>query len=240
MTKSSHWGWLVFGSVGFLIGGCGGAEFGGEIRVPVEQRSVLAADTALVDQIRLPGDRAFNIHLKSGTRSPGSDGTAREDSDATAAGEAHALAETANGGTAASEFRIGHALDNQSNKALGVGIQVEFELAHALQASSQPASQTQAVGDLHLIVLDGRKRTLANLDIAQLISDEARAQSSTTERHALDVTFEPNQTYSIMLYGKASASAAANQKASASLDIRNLKMRLTFAPASAASAPAGK
>jgi len=240
MKKSSRRVWLVLGPVGLLIAGCGGADFGGEVSVPVEQRSVLAADTALTDQIRLPGDRAFNIHLKSGTRNPGPDGTAREESDATAAGEARALAEAGNGGTAASEFRIGHALDNQSNKALNVGIQVEFELAHTLTASSQPASQTQATGDLHWVVLDARKRTLANMDIAQLISDEARTQSSTVERHTLDVTFEPNQTYSIMLYGKAVASAAVNQKASASLDIRNLKMRLTFAPATPSSRPAGK
>jgi hypothetical protein len=240
MTISGRWGWLVLGPVGLLLGGCGGADFGGDVSVPATQRSVLAADTTLVDQIRLPGDRTFNIHFKSGTRDPGADGTAREDSDATPAGDAHALAETTNGGTAASEFRVGHAFDNQSTKTVSVGIQIEFELAHTLRASSQPASRTQATGDLHLIVLDARKRTLANLDIAQLISDEARAESSSLERHSLDVTCDPNQTYSIILFGKAAASAAANQKASASLDIRNLKMRLTFAPAPPLSQPAGK
>ncbi|HOW70641.1 MAG TPA: hypothetical protein PKY77_08575 [Phycisphaerae bacterium] len=240
MTTSGRWAWLVFGPVALLLGGCGGADFGGDVVVPVTQRSVLAAEVALADPIRLPGDRTFNIHLKSGTRDPGADGTAREESDATAAGDARALAETTNGGTAASEFRVGHALDNQSNKAIRVGIQVELELAHALRASPQPASQTQATGTLRLVVLDGRKRTLANLDIAHLVSDEARAQSSSLERHALDVTFDPNQTYSVILYGKAAASAAADQQASASIDVRNLKMRLTFTPAAPSSQPAEK
>lgn len=239
MTTRVRWGWLVLGPAGLLLGGCGAPDLGGDVRVPTTQRSVLVADTMLGDPIRLPGDRTFSIHFKSGTRDPGADGTAREESDATPAGDAHALAETANGGTAASEFRLGHVVDNRSDKTLKVDIQIEFEVAHALQASARPAPQTQATGELRFVVLDGHRRALVNLAIARLMSDEAQARSSGIERHALEVTFDPNQAYSVSLYGKVAASAAADQQASARLEVRGLKMRLTFAPVPPSTQPAG-
>jgi len=239
MCRGYHPTHCLLGALVLLLGGCGGTDFGGEIRVPISQRHVLAAETPAHDQILLPGDRTFNIHLKTSSRNPGTDGTAHGDSDATPEGNAFCLAEAANGGSALAEFKIGHRIDHQTQRRQSVAIQVEFELEQSVEASRLPASDTLATGDLFLAVLDARKRPLANVPINQTTSDNAVGASLTTCRFNLPALFEPDQSYNIILFGKVGVSAAAAQQAAARLTVRGLKMRLTFAPAPVETQPAG-
>jgi len=239
MCRGYHLTHGMLGPLVLLLGGCGGADFGGEIQVPASQRHVLAAETPAHDQILLPGDRTFNIHLKTSSRNPGTDGTARGDSDATREGNAFCLAEANNGGSALAEFKIGHRIDHQTKRRQSVAIQVEFELEQSVEASRPPASDTLATGNLFLAVLDARKRPLANMPISQTTSDSAVGASLTTCRFNLPVLFEPDQNYNIILLGQVEAAAAATQQAAARLTVRGLKMRLTFAPAPVETQPAG-
>lgn len=221
-----------------LITGCGGMDFGGEIRVPADQRHVLAADSASSDQILLPGDRTFNIHLKNSSQNPDAEGQARGDSDATAEGNAMCVAEADNGGSAMAEFKLGHRIDHQSKKQQVVTIQTEFELEQSIDASPLPAAETLASMNLMLVILDSKSRSVASLNITQTTSDSALSSTKATSRPSIRVVFEPDQSYNIVLFGKVDASSAQSQKASARLSVRNLKMRLTFAPAVTETKPA--
>jgi len=240
MCRGYHLTHGLLGALVLLLGGCGGADFGGEIRVPANQRHVLAADTPAHDQVLLPGDHTFNIHLKTSSQNPGTDGTARGDSDATPEGQAFCLAEAADGGTAQAEFKLGHRIEHESKNRQAVAIQVEFELEQSVEASRQPASDTLATGDLFLAVLDARKRPIANVPINQTTSDDAVGTSLTTCRFNLPVLFEPDQSYNIILFGKVQATAAYTQQAAARLSVHGLKMRLTFTPAPAETQPSGQ
>jgi len=232
MTQGDHLTHYCFGLLVLLgFSGCGGMDFGGDIRVPADERHVLAAGSPSTDQILLPGDRTFNIHLKNSSQNPGTDGSARGDSDATPEGNAFCVAEVANGGFAMAEFKIGHRIDHQTEKRQEVTIRAEFELEQSIEASQIPAAETLASENLVLGVLDSRKRFVASLNITQATSDSALSYTQGTRRPSIRVIFEPDQIYNIILYGKVDASSARTQQASVRVSVRGLKMRLTFAPA---------
>ena len=68
-------------------------------------------------------------------------------------------------------------------------------------------------------------------------SDEANATVTSRDRRTLTVRFDPGRWYDIMLLGTAEASAEEGQRALARLDVKDLKLKLTFSPA--ATQPAG-
>jgi hypothetical protein len=219
-------------------GGCGGASFSTEIRVPLEQRHALTPIGLSADQVRLPGDRTFNIHLKSSSQDPGAQGSARGDSDAANDGQAFASAQAAAGGIAEARFVLGHRLDNESDRTLSAAVQVEFELEQEIRAPREPASKTVATAYLNLTILDARKRPLTNIPVVQATSDQAVGASITTCRYNLSALFEPQQSYNVLLQGNVRSETAPGQQADARLKVRNLRMLLTFAPAPPESAPA--
>ena len=219
-------------SLGGLLSGCGGGvDFGGNIRVPVEQRHVIAAGQPVGRPLSLPTDRPFNIHDKNSSQDRGSDGQARGESDADAQGQALALAEAGNGGSAVAQFRIGHRLDNQSGQTQAVAIQVQFDLTESIEASGLPKPETLAKADLHLLVLDSRNRTVAKLILVQTTSDAAVSQSSHPEHCTLTTKFEPNNSYDVVLFGRVEAGTAPGQEAAARIAVAKLKMDLTFSVA---------
>jgi len=224
--------------VWLLIGGCGNAGFSGEIRVPLEQRHALTPTSPLSDQVRLPGDRVFNIHLKTSDRDAGPVGAASSDSDATPDGNACCTAQAANGGTSSAQFTLGDCIDNETDRRQSVAIQVECELEHEIRAPHLPAPKTLASANLTLMVLDRRKRPLVSMPVTQVTSDQAIGTVVTTQRFQLSAVFEPHQSYNIFLQGKVDSATAAGQEAAARLQVRQLKMGLTFSPAPPESAPA--
>ncbi len=221
--------------------GCTGMDFGGEIRVPGSQTHVLAEGESHPSPILLPGERLFNIHQTAGSRTPGPEGTAREDAAATNDGSAFCLAEATNGGSANAEFKIGHRIENRTGQALTAEIQVEFDLDYTVTASAEPAAQTLATANLHLAVLDARNRPVASSAIVQLTSDMASTQASMSHRHRLHAVIEPPQRCAnVLLYGKVIGTAAAEQQASARVEIKNLRVRIDCSPVPPASAPAAQ
>ncbi|HSW47171.1 MAG TPA: hypothetical protein VLM89_16530 [Phycisphaerae bacterium] len=238
MYRGYLWVTGLCGLTGLLATGCGGGGYGGEIRVPVEQRHALTAGSQTPDQIRLPGDRLFNIHLKNSNRDAGPQGTALGDSDATPDGQAFCAVSAGGEGVANAEFTIGHRVDNESDRRLAATIQVEFELQQELQAPGVPAAKTLATANLTLTILDGRKHTLATVPVLAITSDQAVGSAQSTCRHNLSALLEPQQSYSVILQGNTHTETTAGQEASGRLQVRNLHMRLTFAPAPPASGPA--
>jgi len=210
--------------------GCGGPDFGGDIRVSDSQRHTLKSVAAEGKTLSLPADKGYNIHIKKSSQDPGSDGQARGDSDATAGGEAFCAAEAANGGSASAEFNIGHRIDNLTESGQAVKLEITYDLVQAMAADKLPASETVATTNLHIVVRDSRKKIIAKTALVQTNSDEAVAGGNTKDQRSLTVQFDPGLSYDVMLYGKVDAASSLGQKASARQDIKNLNMKCTFTP----------
>lgn len=210
------------------LAGCGGQEFGPATRVPVEYRYVIAADKADLSPLSLPGERGYNIHIKRSSQDQGASGQARGASDADKSGKAVARAEADNGGSANAEFKLGHRIDNNSAETLTMNIRVFFDVEQALNASPLPAPTTLAKADLVLAVIDSNKRVVSRSIIAQATSDEATGTARLPQDRHLAVRLEPMESYDIILYGTAEASADQDQAAEARIDVAALKMDVTF------------
>jgi len=226
--RGPGWGLSVLAA---LLPGCGGMDFGGEIRVPVSQRHILKADQLTGRPINLPADRSFNIHVKKSSQDPGPAGEARGESDATADGRASCLAKAENGGSASAEFNIGHRIENLSSSPQCVVVELHFDLRQSISASPLPAPKTLAAGNVQLLVMDAGKRNLVKIAVVQVTSDEAAGTARTRDQRNIPVRFEPGQSYDIMLFGRVEAAAEADQEAVARLDLEGLRMHLTFSPA---------
>lgn len=223
--------------IGLLIAGCGASDFGGDIRVSGPQRHTLDARSPQSDQIRLPGDRVFNIHLKSSQQTPGPDGTARGDSSATPDGTARANATAENRSSASANFQLGHRLENATNQARTVSVNLEYQLRYDVRASDPPAKGTLATANLQFLILDKRQRPVARLVVIQSTSDELVGQTETTQSHQLEIIAEPDNHYDVLLYGKVDVSADEDQQARATLAIDRVRMRLTLGPGPADTQP---
>jgi len=222
---------IGLGALATLLVGCGGAGFGEDIRVSAEDRHTVKAAPVSGKPIELPKDHTFNIHTKNSDQNPGPNGKARGDSDATNAGNAWCLANASDGGSASAQFSVGHRIENHTGKGQNVAIEVNYMLTQKIQASKAPESNTLATTNLQLVVRDSRKKILAKTALAAATSDQAVAGANTKDQRTLNVQFEPGLSYDIMIYGKVDASSADKQKASARLDVKNLKIKLTFSPA---------
>ncbi len=218
--------------------GCGGGSYNAEIRVPLNERHELSTGISSAEAIRLPGDRTFNVHQKTSGQDKGPVGNARGDSDASPDGNAFCEARASNGATAQADFILGQRLENESDRRLAAGIQIEFELQHEIRGPSVAAPKTLATGGLNIVILDGRKRAVSTVPVAQINSDSAMGSSLNTHRFNLPAVFEPRQSYSIILQANVTSEADAAQEVLARLQVRNLRMELTFAPAPPDSKPA--
>jgi len=219
-------------SVGVLCS-CGQTDFGGDIRVPTDRQHVLTAETSSRSAVRLPDDQLFNIHIKRSSQTPGADGQARGASDATGAGESHCLAEAVNGGSATADFKIGHQVRNDSGLAQRVDIDTTFEWAQLIEASTGAGADTRGSATLLLMVLDSKKKTVAQMKVVEATSDQALARVSSKDQRSLVVQIEPRRSYDIILVGQVDVAAAPDQEIRARLDVKGLQMSLTFAPGSA-------
>ncbi|MHC4672070.1 MAG: hypothetical protein ACYTBZ_06245, partial [Planctomycetota bacterium] len=165
------------------------------------------------------------------SQNPGSDGKARGDSKATSAGQASALADVSNGGSASAQFNIGHRIDNHTDSPQSVAVEITYQLAQTIEATKLPNPETKAATNLYLVIKDSKKNIVARTTLVQTTSDEAVAVGNTKDQRNLTLQFEPGLSYDIMLYGKVDAASSQNQKASAKLDIKNLNIKFIFTPA---------
>lgn len=213
-----------------LLGGCSVAEFGGDVRVPASEEMRLTNGAAGAGPISLPADRGFNIHIKKSSQEPGPAGTATSSADATADGQAFCQAQASNGGVASAEFNIGHRFHNQSDVAQATTIKLAYELEQAVTASDQPTAKTIGTAQMQLVVLDSHKRIMASMKVAQTSSDEARGTAKDHDQRELALEFAAHQSYDIMLFGQVQAKSDTGQEASARLAVRQLTMKVSFAP----------
>ena len=163
---------------------------------------------------------------------------AKSDSESTPDGTAFCEAKAANGGTASADFLLGHRIENETAARQNAAVQIEFEMTQELRCSDKPAPKTLATGTLNVQILDGHKRSLATVPVAQINSDNAVGSSLNTYRFNLSAVLDPRQNYSFVLQGSVKADGDAGQEAFIRLAVRNLRMRLTFSPAPPESAPA--
>ncbi len=210
----------ICGMLALMASGCQGGGGRASIRVPTEQQHDFSGDT-----VRLPEERAFNIHLKQSSQNPGPEGEARGASDATSDGTAYARAEAVRGGESSAEFTLGHRVNHQSDRAHEVAILVEYTLEQSVSADDPPEAGTRAEAVLQLIVQDQKRRQVAQMPLVTLNSDDARESGSSAEKRHLKLTFEPATSYDVYLFGKIDATSSKSQEAAGELKISNLKLR---------------
>jgi len=224
-------------TIGFVISsilaGCGGPDFGGDVSISADQRHVLKSDAARTETVvlKLPEQRPLNIHVKKSSQNPGVKGQAQGYSDADATGKASCTAEASQGGSASAEFNIGHRVENNTGSIQDVSIDMTYDLKQVIQATPEPAAETLASTALYLVVMDSMKRKVAEMNVLQVTSDQAISNTSTKDRRNLTVQFEPRLSYDVMLFGKVDATTSPKQEAKAQIEIKNLKLQLTFSPA---------
>ncbi len=224
--------WVLAASA--WLAGCGGAEFGPDPRVPSEKRYILTSGPAPEGPVSLPASGPFNIHLKSSSQNPGSGGTARGASDALPEGRAFCAAEAAEGGTAQAEFKIGHRIENRTGEVRRAVVQADCTVRHQIETSAEPAPETVAKADLHLVVLDPVQRAVVKIAVLQADSDAAAGGGSFSLSRGLTIAMSPGTSYDVVLFAKAQASAAAGQEARVRVDLDELRMSFTFGAAGTA------
>lgn len=213
-----------------LLCGCGAVQYGADARVPVAERHILAAGSPAGQNLQLPGDRGFNIHVKQSSQNLGAKGEARGSSDATAQGRAFADAVAERGGAAKAEFKLGHRVDNNSPAAQRMVAAVNFSLQQAMDASTPPSAETLAKAELLLLVIDSHKRVVSKTLIVQANSDESTGNASLPQQRDLAAQLEPGESYDIVLFGQVDAASSDNERATARLDVEQLQINLTFSP----------
>lgn len=240
MLRRSLWAlWAVAMAI-ISAGGCGNGDFGQDARVPVSERHILSAGTPAGASLRLPEDRGYNIHVKQNSENKGAFGQATSRSDATPQGTALASVEVGNGATAKAEFKIGHRIDNSSPDIQNLTAEISFDLRQVVSASEVPAPATLSEAHLVLLVVDSHKRTVSKTTLVDATSDHAAGKASMPQTRHITARLEAGESYDIALYGTVEASSDQQQCSAANLELKDLKMFLTFAPAppQAASDPA--
>lgn len=225
-------------SLAILLAGCGGGmEFGPAARVPQDQRQAIAA-SAVGTTVRLPGDRAFNIHLKQSTQNPGADGSARGEADAQPNGTAMCRAEATNGGASTGEFTLGQAIDMEAEKPLRAHVTLRYRMAQELTADPF-GSESLGSANLTAFVRDSTGVIHPKLSLQAVTTDDAPGRTSRDDVQEFDVDLEPGRSYQIVLRGGVNAKAAAVAKVVASLHVTDVSLEMTLAEAPvAATAPA--
>ena len=212
-----------------VLSGCGMNDAGLDVQVaPAEiPDAAVAGGASLV----LPTARPFNIHLKNSTQTPGADGKARGDSDASPDGQAFCLADAGNGGTAGAEFKLGQRIQTGEGAAYRAAIRIEFQVRQSTQTTFQPLPKSVGTGSLEVLVLNSRRRVLAHSSLATFTTDDSVGSAVETHERTLSVILEPHDTCDILLFGKVEASAAQGQETTVRLDLRQLKMTIDLQPA---------
>lgn len=218
------------------VWGCSGGELGPAARVPADQRHTLRGGAAAVSELTLPGGTGYNIHLKRSSQEPGANGVAESKAETDTAGAASCRARAARGGSAWAEFKIGHRIDNLSNSPRRAEIEVAFSLEHEVDSGATPVAESLAKVELVLAVVDSRKHEVHRTSVVAVTSDAASGRGSEKRQRQLSAMLEPGESYDVVLYGRADATAAEGQETTATLAVKELTMQMRFT--AAASRPA--
>jgi len=229
-VRYGTWGALEWAAVVVTLPwltACGGAEFGMDVRVPPERQYALSDVSAKTAVLQFPKDALLNIYETQRS----STGNATAQSKATPEGTAFCSTAGRAGGTASSEFQIGHCLDNRTETAVSALVTFKIDFAHQLSAtpsSDQPSMGTVA---LKLYIKDSSERIIAKLDLLTSETDLGPQAGDRTEVAEFDVTMQPKTVYHFVVAGKAQSTSAPDTEANARLEIKSLSIQLRTKPA---------
>jgi len=213
----------VFALAGIVgaVGGCGGQEFA-RVKVAPEQQLAVNGDLAAGKTLRLPADKALNIHDALRTSS----GRAKADSDATETGTAFCSAEARDGGKASAEFQLGACLYNGSGKELIATVTFRIAYEHRAQSTHLAAAETAGKVLLKLFIRDAVGRIVKEQVLASSSSRTGPRSWSGRETQTFDVRLQPDLAYHVVLAGRVQAAAEAQTSARARIDIKKLELEI--------------
>lgn len=214
-----------------LVGavGCGGGDWPRVVSVPAD-RMEQVNDLTDVRRMVLPESQPFNVHDRRSSQNPGQTGEARGESDAKAEGTAYCRAEAADGGTASADFLLGHVVHSATDRAVNVLAEFSFESDQRLTVSDDADTHTHGDYQLEAYVRDSNKRTIRRVPVAVSASDTG--PRTATGKAVIEVAFDmqPGTAYHVLLAGKVAVETVEGAGASAAVEVKNLRIELTFAP----------
>ncbi len=220
---------LVACAVGTL--GCGGGAATSNFDVPQERRTTLSAVHTAENTIRLPAEVAFNIHDKASEQTPGTDGAAHGESDASAAGTAHCRVRVENGGQAKARFDLGHCLENRGEAPMLV--EAAFDVDYAVTLTPDPLGDVKGSYLLEAIVNDTDGRTLKRVQIENSAEMEGGLSASSKSTKRFSVQLEPGRVYNFYLAGRVEATSKPGTLGELRIEIRQVNLTLVRRPAPA-------
>ena len=110
---------------------------------------------------------------------------------------------------------------------------VLLDLDYSLGASSEPvdAKDTLASLTLKVFLKDTQGKVLHHEVLDSLSSDEASGRQSNRPQVAFEAVLLPEAAYDLVLAGRASATSELDSEAAASIEVRQFRADLEFAPA---------
>lgn len=202
--------------------GCSGRGFGESVSLPQEQHASVVDDFAAGKPLVLPQGGPFNLHDSQRTATAA--GRAESSAEPTGRAACHASAEGV--GTAATEFQLGHALDNRGPGPLKVT--ACFAVDYACRVVADPDDRSKPADELGLRVFirDSNRRLLEGMMLTRVSEATGPRDWTGRESHTFDVVLEPGLAYYFVLAGRVSVTGTAVSGASADIDVRSFDLEL--------------
>lgn len=206
-----------------ILGACaGGAEYGMDVRIPPERQYALSDVSAEPATLQFPKDKPLNIYEAQRT----SAGDATAESKAAPEGTAFCSATASAGGTASSEFQIGHCLANRTNAPVKALATFKIDFAHQSAAGLSTAQISIGSVALRLYIKDSSERVLAQLDLLNGQTDLGPKSGSRSEHAEFEITMQPGTVYHFVVAGKTDVTTAKDTQANARLEIKSISLQL--------------
>jgi hypothetical protein len=200
----------------------GGAEFGMDVNIPPERQYALSDVSAEPATLQFPKDKPLNIYEAQRT----STGDAAAESKAAPEGTAFCSATARAGGTASSEFQIGHALDNRTDAPVKALATFNIDFAHQAAAGESTKQITLGAVALKLYIKDSSERILAQLNLLNGQTDTGPKAGSRAEHAEFEIIMQPKTVYHFVVAGKTNVTTAQDTEANARLEIKSLNLQL--------------
>jgi len=205
------------------LAGCGGDSFEIKVSKPSNERPDLSDDIASKGPIRLPTATPFNLVSPSLREN----GICDAQCGADPSGKAAAAVAASDGGSGWAEFQVGYTFDLTGKQPLAAVIEVSVDLAQIIEVSSLDSANTAKVSVI-LMVKDSNGTTLHSDTLLANNSESGARKWAAHPTIAFDVKFAPDFGYYVVVAARIEAVAAAGQKASASLEMKQCEMTISW------------
>lgn len=234
ISRWARWGMAALGLAIGGLAGCGGGTTTTEVKMPESDRPDIDEAAALRGTLSVPGGSDFNY---SSFRS-GQTGAGRGESKRSGSAGALCSAECQKNGSAWGEFQFGYTFDNKTGRALAAVVKLKLKVTEANTLKSDIAPDAPraptATNSLVFFIKDsiGVEQKSANL----LASTVVNGPSSTGNQLELvfDAKFEADRGYYLIIAGRSDVQAEGAESLSASVEISDVSLDITWKPATAA------